>query len=133
MRILIVDDNFMNRNYLLKLIQPLGECNVAVNGVEAVDGFCNSLETGELYDLICMDIMMPEMDGHQALAKIREIENENGIDEKDQVAVIMTSANSDHDSILKSFRNKCEAYLMKPIMRDQLFAELEKLGLMPAS
>ena len=129
MRTLIVDDNFINRNYLLKLLQPLGECDVAVNGTEAVDAYRNSLETKELYDLICMDLKMPEMDGHEALSQIRDIEKDKGVKEEDQIKIIMTTAINDHKSILESFRYKCKSYLVKPIMKDQLYQELEKLKL----
>lgn len=50
------------------------------DGREAVTAFTEALDAGEPFDLICLDVMMPEMDGHTALASIRRIESEHGID-----------------------------------------------------
>ncbi len=129
LRILIAEDSFINRKYLLKLLLPLGECDIAVNGIEAVDAFSDALETKKFYDLVCLDITMPEMDGHETLAHIRALEEEYGIIGLDQVKVIMTTGANDHKTILASFRGGCESFLIKPIKEDKLFKELETLGL----
>lgn len=72
MRILIVEDDFGSRIAIQKMLTPYSECEVAVNGNEAVEAFTNSFEAGVPYDLICMDIMMPQMNGKEALKIIRE-------------------------------------------------------------
>ena len=74
MKILIVEDDFGSRISIQKMLSPFSECEIAVNGKEAVDAFTQSLESGAPYDLICMDIMMPEMNGKEALKIIREKE-----------------------------------------------------------
>ena len=48
--------------------------DVTVDGMEAVDAFMMALEEGNPYDLVCLDIMMPVMDGYQALVGIRNLE-----------------------------------------------------------
>ena len=71
LRILLAEDDFTSRLLLQTFLSRYGECHIAVNGREAVAAFRLALEQGQRYDLICMDIMMPEMDGGEA---VREIE-----------------------------------------------------------
>ena len=79
MRILIAEDDFASRKVILKFLSVYGECDVTVDGMEAVDAFMMALEEDNPYDLICLDVMMPVMDGYQALKSIREIEKEHGL------------------------------------------------------
>ena len=128
MKILIVDDDFSSRKILLKYLSDYGQCDIAVNGKEAVDAFKIAIDEWEAYDLVCLDIMMPEMDGQQALKEIRQIENEKGKFGTDGAKIIMTTALDDSDNIKTSFREQCEAYLIKPIIKDKLVQKLESLG-----
>ena len=67
MKTLIVEDDFTSRAVLQTFLSRYGECHIAVNGWEAVEAFRIALESGPRYDLICMDIMMPGMDGREAV------------------------------------------------------------------
>ena len=70
LRMLLVEDDFASRLLLQIFLSRHGECHVAVNGREAVEAFRYASERGQPYDLICMDIMMPEMDGREAVRQI---------------------------------------------------------------
>ncbi len=129
MKTLIVDDDFTSRKLLLKMLSGYGSCEVAVNGKEAVEAYKLALEEKEAYDLICLDIMMPEMDGQQVLKEVREIEHSRGINGLDGVKIIMTTALNDFKNIKKSFREQCEAYLVKPIEKEKLIKNLKDLNL----
>ena len=83
----------------------------------------------EPYDLVCLDIMMPEMDGHQALKMIRKLEEDNGVSEEDRVKIVMTTALSETRHVTKAFENGCTAYAGKPINQDKLVAMLKKFNL----
>ncbi len=87
-----------------------------------------ALQERQPYDLICLDIMMPKMDVHEALAAIREIENAQGIGGHDGVKVIMTTAIETSKHVMGAFREGCEAYLVKPIEKRKLLQEIEDLG-----
>ncbi len=84
MRILIAEDDFIGRKVLQTYLQQHGTCDIAINGMEAVDLFLRAKKEGKPYDLICLDIMMPIMDGIAVLKTIRNIENGN-VSDKDEV------------------------------------------------
>ena len=130
MKCMIVEDEFTSRKFLQVYLSDYGRCFVAVNGHEAVEAFRDALKEKEPYDLICLDISMPGMDGHETLKAIRRIESEHGIAGLDGVKVIMTTASDDSKDVMGAFRSGCEAYLIKPIERENLIEEMGKLGLL---
>lgn len=130
MRILIVEDEFTSRKLLTALLSDYGQCDTASDGEECVDAFKQALEQGEPYDLICMDIMMPNKDGHQALKEIRGLEMERGISSADEVKVIMVTALNDPKTVVKAYyKGGAAAYLPKPIEVESLYAILRDLAL----
>jgi two-component system chemotaxis response regulator CheY len=129
MKTLIVEDDFTSRLLLQTLLSPYGECHIAVNGKEAVDAFRTAWEFGSKYDLVCMDIMMPEMDGQTALTEIRAAEEGAQVLSKDAVKVIMTTALHDIKEVMKAFTGLCDAYLFKPIDAGKLIGQLKTLKL----
>lgn len=130
MRILIAEDDFASRKFMMRFLQKYGECDVTVDGMEAVDAFLMALEAGEGYDLVCLDIMMPELDGYQALKAIRDIEKEKGIPTDKQSKIIMTTALNEGRNVTKAFELGCVAYAGKPIDQEKFESVLKKLGLL---
>ncbi len=131
MRILIVEDDFVGRKVMHRLLLEHGECDVAVDGVEAIKAFDLAWEAGTPYDVMFLDIMMPNMSGHEALKIIRDKERERGVPSSREVKVIMTSALDDVKNVTQSFyRGGASAYLVKPIERGKVLDELNKLGLL---
>ena len=108
-------------------------CTIITNGAAAVETFRKSLKEGQPYDLICLDIMMPKMDGHAALRLIRQIERTKQINDSDSVKIIMTTALDNIRHIEKAFSSGCQAYLVKPIRKQDLLEKMEKLGLIKSA
>ena len=133
MKTLVVEDDFTSRLLLQELLKGYGASHVAVNGKEAVEAARIALEAGEPYDLICLDIMMPEMDGHAALKEIRAMETARGITSTHGVKIIMTTAVDDTKDVMSAFYELCDAYIFKPIERARLRDELDKLGFHPGA
>jgi two-component system chemotaxis response regulator CheY len=129
MRILIAEDDFASRKFLNKLLSSYGECDITIDGVEAVDAFEMALDEGKPYDLICLDIMMPKLDGIKTLKAIREIEESRNIGKENKVKIIMTTALMDIKNVYDSFDSGCEAYASKPIDTEKLLEVMRKLGL----
>jgi len=131
LKMLLAEDDFASRLLLQTYLSKFGECHVAVNGVEAVQAFRLTLERGERYDLICMDIMMPEMDGREAVRRIRALEEEHGILSTGGAKIVMTTAVDDVKEVILCFHELCDAYLTKPIDLAQLQARMRAYQLAP--
>lgn len=131
MKTLIVEDDFTSRLLLQSILGPYGESHIVVNGREAIDAVRLALATEQGYDLICMDIMMPEMDGKAALKAIRDMEDDNGIAHGAGAKVIMTTALNDPRNVFASFNALCDAYLVKPINKSELLNLVRSFGLLP--
>lgn len=130
MKTLIVEDDFTGRLVLQELLKEYGPCHVAVNGKEAVEAVRVSLEADDPYDLICLDIMMPEMDGQQALQEIRDLETARGILSSEGANIVMMTALGDIKNVQAAYKSLCDGYLTKPIQKTRLQEELRTLGLM---
>ena len=127
MKILIAEDDFIARKVLFNFLTKYGEIDVTENGQDAVKLFTRQLKHGEGYDLVCLDIMMPRLNGHEALEAIRQVETELDNDSDKRVKVIMTTALDDSQNILKSFNNQCDGYITKPYSWDKLETEVQRV------
>ena len=123
MKILLAEDDFVTRKFMLNFLSKYGECDVAV------EAFALAFEDGEPYDLVCLDIMMPVMDGYQALKEIRDVEKKMNIPEEKAVKVIMTTALNDERNVKMAFELGCSVYSGKPINQERFEKALIKLGL----
>ncbi|MBF0175659.1 MAG: response regulator [Magnetococcales bacterium] len=130
MKCLIVDDVLENRKLLHGILSPLFSCDLAVDGLEAIRFVEMALESGEPYDVIFLDIMMPRLDGQSALIKIREMEKERGLEGSRESVVIMVTANDSPLAALEAyFKGYCTDYLLKPITRQTLLDKLREYRL----
>ena len=103
MRILLAEDDFATRKYMSKFLSKYGSCDVTVDGMEAVDAFMIALDEGESYYLICLDVMMPVMDGYQALKGIRDIEKDRNIEPENMAKIIMTTVLNEEKHVKMAF------------------------------
>jgi two-component system chemotaxis response regulator CheY len=131
LKTLIVEDEFTSRALLREILKRYGAPQVAINGREGVEAVRASLEAGEPFDLICLDIMMPELDGQEALRQIRQLEEE--MRPAKRARVIMTTALADRDTVVESINSQCDYFLVKPIDGRVLLDELRRLDLIPRS
>jgi len=129
MNTLIVEDDFTSGLLLQKILSSYGPVHIAVNGQEAIEAVRVSLETAQPYNLICMDIMMPVVDGHQALKKIRALEVSKGTVSTRCAKIIMTTALNDLQNKISAFSGLCDDYLVKPIDRQRLLGVIRDMHL----
>ncbi len=129
MRILLAEDDFVTRKFMTEFLSKYGECDVTVDGMEAVDAFMMALEDDEPYDLVCLDIMMPVMDGYQVLMGIRNLEKERAIPKEKEAKVIMTTALNEERNVKMAFELGCTVYSGKPIDQNKFEQVLKKFGL----
>ena len=132
MKMLVVEDDSRSRRMMQKLLEPYGSVDVVVDGEEAVEAFTMAWEEGTPYNIVFMDIMMPRMDGHEALKRLRELERNMGVKPADEAKVIMTSVLEDPKNVIEAYYGgSATSYLIKPIDREKLEDELERLGARP--
>lgn len=129
LKILIVDDELVSRKKAQKILSQYGECDVAISGIEAIKAFRLAHEDGNPYDFITMDIIMSDMDGIEALKQIRKWEESRDIQIGQGVKVAMLTATKTSDPVFSSFKEGCEAYIVKPFIREDLANVMTKLGL----
>ena len=130
MRILIVEDDQLGMRYLLSVLRPHGECHTAVNGKEAVQAYCQAVEESAPFDVIFMDIMMPEMNGLDALERIREFELYNAHRIPRGALAVMATATSDSQDVVRAYCC-CSAfgYLVKPIQVPEVLDIMARIKL----
>lgn len=118
MRCLIVEDDFISRKILRELLRQQFDTEIAVDGEEAITAFRMAHESNTPFDLVCMDIMMPKLDGKDALLKIRQIEKELAVPPNMECKVIMITAQDDPKSIFDAYyKGGATSYLVKPVSR----------------
>lgn len=127
MRILIAEDDMISRKFLSKFLSKYGECDIVVDGMEALDAYLISVKENSPYDVICLDIMMPKVDGVKVLKAIRDFEKQRGIATDRKVKIIMITALDDTEYVHKAFELGCEAYAAKPIDTDKLIEVMKNL------
>ena len=123
--ILLAEDNPVNQKLATMMLTKAGyEVAVANNGKDALEKYTGAPDK---FDLIFMDIQMPEMDGFEATQKIRQWENNNpGAQQLNSIPIVAMTANAmkgDREMCLKAGMND---YVTKPIKREIVFAVLEK-------
>jgi len=127
---LIVDDDPVSGQVLQGILSSYGECDVVTGGKEAIEAFRASLGGGEAYDMACLDILMPDVGGHDVLREIRRMETEQGVVASEGIKIIMTTALRDSKHCLQAFREGCESYITKPVKATELLQQMYALGVL---
>ena len=127
-RILIAEDDMIGRRTMKRFLEQYGSCELAVDGLEALHLFSESVQQDKPYDLICLDIMMPQLDGLKTLRAIRDIEAQRHVPEDQQVKVIMTTALNDRKTVMEAYSMGCVGYAWKPIDLEKFVVVLREIG-----
>jgi two-component system chemotaxis response regulator CheY len=131
MKALIVDDCALSRQLLIIGLDDWAEIDIAQNGKEALDMVKNVIAQGANYNLICMDLHMPVMDGHETMHEIRRLESEAGVEKS--IVIMITSSNCPDDMLKAIIDGECNDYMMKPVMSKTFRKLLKKHGLIASS
>ncbi len=127
MKVLVAEDDVASGKFLSKLLSRYGEVVLTTDGIQAVDAFVQAATEKSFYDLVCLDIMMPKIDGYKALASIRDAERKLGIPRISRCKVVMISAlDEDFDASYAS--EDYDDYICKPIDVVRFDSIIRKLG-----
>ncbi len=131
MKMLVMEDEYVSRSVLMEILSPYGQVEPAENGKEAMEKFQKALENSERYDIVFLDIMVPEISGQDVLKNIRALEQQHNENDDAFITtkIVMTTALGDFTSVKTAFKQQCEAYLIKPLDRDKVLNTLQGLGL----
>lgn len=117
LEILVAEDNLINQHVILQILGKLGyTAALAENGLQTVER-----AAGHAYDVILMDMQMPEMDGLQATRIIRDTQEH-------QPVIIALTANTMHGDEQECLEAGMNDYIGKPIKLEELVEKLEKWG-----
>ncbi|MBE6100179.1 MAG: response regulator [Anaerovibrio sp.] len=131
MKILIAEDDRISRSFLQKFMANYGEVEVAVDGMDAIDLYMDAIKDKEPFDLLCLDIMMPKVDGLKVLKVIRQLETQNKQAADSRLKIIMMTALADIGYVDEAFRLGCDAYASKPVDTEKVEEAMKNLGLLP--
>ena len=127
MKVLVAEDDMASGKFLTKLLSKYGQVDLARDGIEAVDNFVKAASENSKYDLVCLDIMMPKIDGYKALESIRNAERKLGIPRISRCKIIMISAlDEGFDSSYAS--DDYDEYICKPIDIVKFDSIIRKMG-----
>jgi len=122
MRFLIVEDDPITAKMLFCVLSEYGDCDSVNNGIEGLDMVIKAGANGNPYDMVTLDIMMPGMDGHDVLARIKRLKNNSP-------KVVMITALSDKKNVQKSYMRGCDGYRVKPVEKEAIEKKLKALEL----
>jgi len=129
MKTLIVDDDIFNCKLLQSILKDYSECSIAMSGISAIQLFEEALKGNEHFDLVCLDIMMPEKDGYETLREMRTLEQKQATLLSKRSRIIMVTALEEQENKTKAFYENCDGYLVKPVERKLLEEMLNKMKL----
>jgi len=126
---LVVDDEVVSRKKMQVILKKYGDCIAFNNGADAIEEFRKSLKMKNHFDLIALDVSMPNMDGPDVLKVIRSIEENYKIPPNKRTIVIMVTADSNQKTVVSSIKAGCNDYLVKPFNKDIVREKLKKFNL----
>ena len=129
MKILIVDDEIVSRSKMNTLLRSFGTCKAVDNGEEAIDLFKEAWRAGEPFDLVTLDIEMPNIDGFKVLSALREFESVLEVEKVRQSIIMMVTAQSDKQKVFTCLKAGCDDYIVKPFNMKIIREKLEKFGI----
>lgn len=130
MKILIVDDEYVSRVKLKAILSTHGECDSAENGATALELLKSAYQRGEPYELVTMDISMPDMSGHSVVQDLREWEQTHKDASHPQSKILMITATKDIHDVMSSFSEGAEQYIIKPVTPEKLQEALVKINIL---
>jgi two-component system chemotaxis response regulator CheY len=132
MQILVAEDDYVTGQITVEIMSKYGTVHHVKDGMEAIELFKKSLMPNALFkfDLICMDIMMPHLDGLEATRLIRKEEEAANVSLKKEIPIIMTTVLDNPKTIISSFyQSGATAYIIKPVTIEKVEIELKKIKL----
>jgi two-component system chemotaxis response regulator CheY len=132
MKIMVIDDVFMNILRLKEAVRPFGDADGFQNAREGLEALQFAYLTNDRYDLLFLDIVMPEMSGFDVLKAV--VKMGAGLSPKERTKVVMVTARNQEESVREAIRNGASGYVIKPFQDERIHGEIQRLtGVSPGS
>ena len=128
MKILVVDDEMVSRTKLKLIMENFGRCEAVDNGKDALAMFQKGHAQGSPFDLIMLDIDMPQMDGVEVLSAMIEAEIELNVSKSHKAKILMVTSYTDKDRVVSCIQSGCDDYIAKPFDLQVIGKKLARLG-----
>jgi len=128
MNILVVDDEIVSQKKMIKILSGFGTCDGVKTGKSALRAVKTALENWKLYNLITLDVSMPDISGIKVLAAIRKMETDRSLADDEKSRILMVTSHSDMETV-KACVGKCDGYIIKPFNREVMTNKIKKIGL----
>jgi two-component system, chemotaxis family, chemotaxis protein CheY len=128
MKILIVDDDLVSRKKMQVILKDYALIETAGDGDTAMSAFRNAWGEWKPFDLITLDISMPDMTGFAVLKKIRDIEKGKNVEQGKRVKVMMVTGVADRETVINCKVEGCDDYVVKPFKKETVFDKLHSMG-----
>ncbi len=128
MNILVVDDEIVSQKKMMRILSGFGTCDGVKTGKEALRTVKTALENWKLYNLITLDVSMPDISGVEVLTAVRKMETDRGLADDEKSKILMVTSHSDVETV-KACSGKCDGYIIKPFNREVMTQKIKKTGL----
>ncbi len=128
MKILVVDDELVSRKKMETILEKFGQCTGVATGLQALTHFSKALKKGKGFNLVTLDISLPDMEGTEVLSRLRGIEQQENIREDGKVKVLMVTSHADQETVLLSIVAGCDDYIIKPFSKETMEEKIRKIG-----
>lgn len=125
LKTLVVDDEPDNCALLEGILEEISACTSVYTGKAGYEKFVDAFASNQRYDVVLLDVAMPDMDGIALLEKIRNYEEKQGILLGHGTPVIMVTAHS--RTFMKSFKGGCDDFVTKPVDGDKLIEKIQTM------
>ncbi len=127
MKILIIDDDRISRIKLERFLKSFGVCDMVDNGMAGLDLFKKAWDDWYPYDLITLDIEMPDVSGEEILMELRDLESNKKVPADKKVKIVMVTSHSDPDSVSNCISAGCNNFIIKPFNKESIKKIIKEL------
>ena len=128
MKSLVVDDELVSRKKMESILATFGDCTAVASGKTAILTFSKAWHAKTPFELMTLDVSMPDLDGKEVLFRIREIENESKLALDKRMKIIMVTSRSDNETVISCLQAGCNDYIVKPFDLETMRKKLIKIG-----
>lgn len=128
-RTLIVDDELVSREKLRTIMASHGDCECAVNGVEAIIQFTQAWDAWRPFDLVMLDIGLPDRAGQDVLQEIRRLERDRKMSGRHRAKVAIVTSAAERSTVAECVAAGCDEYIIKPVSAATIARKIEAMNL----